>query len=120
MHFFIPLVNGCSQAIWLSKTPSDVQGRVFAIRLMVALSASPLAYLLAGPLADGVFGPLVAGSATLQSLVGAEPGRGIGLMFITAGALTILVQFVSYLYPRLRRVEVEVPDAVHGVAVSRV
>ncbi len=119
MHFFIPLVNGCSQAIWLSKTPPDVQGRVFAIRWMVGLSTSPLAYLLAGPLADRVFGPLVAGSATLQRLVGAEPGRGIGLMFITAGALTILAQFVSYFYPRLRRVEQEVPDAVGEVAVAQ-
>lgn len=118
LYFFIPLVNGCSQAIWLSKTPADVQGRVFAIRMMVSLSTSPVAYLLAGPLADGVFGPLVAGSESLQRFVGAGAGRGIGLMFVTAGALTILIQLIGYLYPRLRQVEVEIPDAVDEGAVS--
>lgn len=118
MHFFIPLVNGCSQAIWLSKTPPEVQGRVFAIRWMVAMSTSPLAYILAGPLADRLFGPLVERSGALRGIVGAGPGRGIGLMFVTAGALAILAQFVSYFYPRLRRVEQEVPDAVREPAVS--
>lgn len=118
MHFFIPLVNGCSQAIWLNKTPPDVQGRVFAIRWMVAMSTSPLAYLLAGPLADRLFGPLVESSGALQNVVGAGPGRGIGLMFVTAGMLAILAQFAGYFYPRLRRVEDEVPDAVRDAAVS--
>lgn len=119
MHFFIPLVNGCSQAIWLSKTPSDVQGRVFAIRWMVGLSTSPIAYLLAGPLADRVFGPLLAASPQLQRVVGAGPGRGIGLMFVAAGVLTILAQFLGYFYPRLRLVEDEVSDAVGDAVVSK-
>lgn len=119
MHFFIPLVNGCSQAIWLSKTPPDVQGRVFAIRWMVGLSTSPIAYLLAGPLADRVFGPLLAASPQLQRVVGGGPGRGIGLMFVAAGVLTILAQFLGYFYPRLRFVEDEVSDALGDAVVSK-
>ena len=118
LYFFIPLINGCSQAVWLSKTPAEVQGRVFAIRMMVGLSTSPVAYLLAGPLADRVFGPLVAGSPVLQRAVGVGAGRGVGLMFVTAGLLTIMIQLIGYLYPRLRRVEVEIPDAVGEGAVS--
>lgn len=119
MHFCLPLINGCSQAIWLNKTPSDVQGRVFAIRWMVGLSTTPVAYLLAGPLADRFFEPLVAGSAWLPRLVGEGPGRGIGLMFVAAGVVTVAVQFVGYLYPRLRQLEEEIPDAVNEVAVSK-
>lgn len=117
-YFCIPLVNGCSQAIWLSKTPADVQGRVFAIRWVVGLSMTPLAYVLAGPLADGFFVPLVDNNAWLFKLVGEGTGRGIGLMFMVAGVLTVALQLAAYLYPRLRRVEKEIPDAAGEVVVS--
>lgn len=53
--FASPILDGCSQAIWQTKVPPDLQGRVFAVRRMVAWSTLPLAYLLAGPLADRVF-----------------------------------------------------------------
>jgi hypothetical protein len=53
-------------------------------------------------------GPL---KATLGPIIGEGRGRGIALMFIVAGILTILAQLGGYLYPRLRRVEDELPDA---------
>ena len=70
------------------------RGRVFAIWQMVALAASPLAYLSAGPLADRVFEPLMRGispaSTALGFLVGTGAGRGIGLMFVLMGILKII------------------------------
>ena len=51
---------------------------------------------------------------------GRGAGRGIALMFVIAGALTILTQLAAYLYPRLRLVEGELPDAVPDVALSEV
>lgn len=111
-----PIVSGCSQAIWLSKTPPDVQGRIFAMRRMIAWSALPLAYLAAGPLADRVFEPLlVEGGALANSvgqIIGVGPGRGIGLLYIVVGTLTLLITGVSYLYPPLRNVETELPDFI--------
>lgn len=117
MYSLIPIMNGCSQAIWLTKTPTEVQGRVFSVRLMLALSTSPLAYLIAGPLADRVFEPLVAGSELLQKVFGEGRGRGIGLMFAAAGLLTMLVQLAGLLYPRLTQIEQELPDAVSNSAI---
>jgi hypothetical protein len=76
MYFFTSLVNGCSQAIWVSKTPAEIQGRVFALRWMVASSGYPLAYLLAGPLAGKVFEPLVASSETLSGALGGGAASG--------------------------------------------
>jgi DHA3 family macrolide efflux protein-like MFS transporter len=114
MFFALPVINGCSQAIWQSKTPHDVQGRVFAVRRMIGACTIPLAYLLAGPLADKCFGPLMMSGplkTTLGPIIGEGRGRGIALMFIVAGILTILAQLGGYLYPRLRRVEDELPDA---------
>jgi DHA3 family macrolide efflux protein-like MFS transporter len=114
--FSITFVNGSSQAIWQSKIPPDVQGRVFAVRRMVAWSSVPLAYLIAGPLAEYVFEPLLAvgGSyaGTVGQVIGVGPGRGIGLLFIIMGILTLLIVCAGYLNPRLRRLEDEVMDAL--------
>ncbi|MBM4429068.1 MAG: MFS transporter [Chloroflexi bacterium] len=112
--FSSPVSNACSQAIWLSKTAPDVQGRVFAVRRMIAWASLPLAYLLAGPLADRVFEPLLAeGGAlagTVGQLIGVGAGRGIGLLFIILGAVLLLVTLLAALYPRLRHVETELPN----------
>lgn len=114
--FALPIVNGCSQAIWQAKTAPDVQGRVFSVRAMIAWSMTPFSYLLAGRLADSVFEPLMAADGSLSQsvgkVIGVGPGRGIGLLFVVMGTFMILVAVVSYLYPRLRFVEDELPDAV--------
>ena len=111
---FNPFVGGLSQAIWQSKIAHDVQGRVFAMRGLIASSTAPLAFLLAGPLADHVFEPLMApGGAlagTIGQLIGTGKGRGVGLLFMTLGLFIILAVLLSSLNPRLRRVESELPD----------
>jgi MFS family permease len=116
LMFTMPIINGSSQAIWQSKVAPDVQGRVFSVRSMIAWSMIPLAYLVAGPLADRVFNPLlVEGGALADSvgqLIGVGPGRGTGLMFIVLGAVSVLVAGAGYLSPRVRNVEDELPDAM--------
>ncbi len=111
-----PVINGSSQAIWQSKVPPALQGRVFATRGMVSMAAMPLAYLLSGPLADRVFIPLLAEGGGLSGgvgrVLGTGPGRGIGLMFVIAGVLVALVSVGGYLDPRVRKVETELPDAI--------
>ncbi|MGH9761518.1 MAG: MFS transporter [Blastocatellia bacterium] len=114
--FCVPLIAGCSQAIWQSKVPPDVQGRVFAVRRMVAWSSVPLAYLSAGPLADYFFGPLLVSGGPLAGsigrLTGVGPGRGIGFLFILMGMATVILVGAGYLYPRLRLLEDELADAI--------
>jgi MFS family permease len=114
--FTLPIINGSSQAIWQSKVAPDVQGRVFSVRRMIAMSMTPLAYIVAGPLADNVFRPLlVEGGALAGSvgqLIGVGPGRGTGFMFMVIGALSILVAAAGYLNPRVRNVEDELPDVM--------
>jgi len=117
LYFFaVPIVNGCSQAIWQTKTAPDVQGRVFAVRRMIAWSSLPLAYLVAGPLADKVFEPLMTQDGALADsvgrFIGTGTGRGIGLLYILLGVMTLLATLAAVLYPRLRYVEVELPDFV--------
>jgi len=114
--FLVPIMNGSSQALWQSKVAADVQGRVFAVRRMIAWSTTPLAILLAGPLVDGVFDPLMAVdgplATTVGRIIGVGPGRGAGLLFVVIGMMGVLVSAIALSNPRVRRVELELPDAV--------
>ncbi len=116
VFFCSQIVITCGQAVWQSKVAPDVQGRVFAILSMIALSSLPVAYLAAGPLADRVFEPLLAVggplSGSIGRLIGVGPGRGIGLLYIVLGIFIALAVVGGYLYPRLRLVEFELADAV--------
>lgn len=119
--FSLPFINGSSQAIWQSKIAPEVQGRVFAVRRMIAWSSVPLSYLIAGPLAEYVCEPLLMDGGPLTStvgrVIGIGPGRGIGFLFIIMGLLTLLITVVGYLYPRLRFLEDEIAN---GMAVPDV
>jgi predicted MFS family arabinose efflux permease len=112
----IELSMGTLQAIWLKKVPAAVQGRVFALRQMIATSTIPIAYLIAGPLADYVFEPLMAPHGLLAGsvgrLIGTGPGRGIALLFLALGTLNLVLVAFASLLPRLIHVEDELPDAI--------
>ena len=120
LFFFalVPIANAASQAIWLAKVAPDVQGRVFAARLMIGSAITPLAYLLAGPLADRVAEPLMAKGGALAGsagrILGVGPGRGIGLIVVLTGLVVALAPLLAALIRPIRRVELELPDAVAG------
>ena len=58
-------------------------------------------------------------AGSVGQIIGYGPGRGIGLIFIIMGILTILAQAGGYLYPHLRQVETELPDAIALEALSQ-
>ena len=82
---------------------------------MIAWSVSPLGILVAAPLADGVFKPLLAAGGPLASTVGrvmgVGPGRGIGLQILVLGLLTTIVALLAFLFPQVRHLEAQIPDA---------
>jgi DHA3 family macrolide efflux protein-like MFS transporter len=112
----VPIANTASQVLWQTKVPPAVQGRVFAIRRMISQAISPIAILLAGPLADKVFEPLLADDGSLAgsvgSVIGTGTGRGVAFMFIVTGLLTAVIGVVGYLMPRVRNLETELPDHI--------
>lgn len=121
--FSAPFIMSASQVIWQMKTEPAFQGRVFAMRGMLATMSAPLAYILAGPLADRVFEPmLMDGGQLFESLgavIGQGKGRGVGLMLMLAGSAIILLGITGYLNPRLRNVETELPDALPASPAGR-
>ena len=115
--FFLPFGSGPSASLFAAKVAPDVQGRVFATRSMISQSMMPIAFLLSGILADNVFNPLlVEGGALANTFVGRWLGvgqsRGIGLMMITSGLILLVVSLFTYLNPRIRNIETEIPDAI--------
>lgn len=114
------LTNASNQAIWQSKVLPDVQGRVFAARRLVAQFTLLPGLLLAGPLCDRLFEPLMAtarpATALLTSLVGSGAGAGIGLLTAATGLLALGAAAVGWAVRSVRNVETDLPD--HQVATS--
>ncbi|HEX6292822.1 MAG TPA: MFS transporter [Herpetosiphonaceae bacterium] len=79
----IPLMNAHSQAIWQTQTPRELQGRVFAVRRVIAQFTFPLGTAFAG--LAGFF--------------------NVGTMFVVLGALLVLFCTAQFFNPSLLRVE---------------
>jgi DHA3 family macrolide efflux protein-like MFS transporter len=111
-----PLVNGTDQAIWQSKVPLHMQGRVFATRRMIAHSMIPIAYLTAGPLSDMIFKPLLAQNGRLSLVLGQYfgigPGRGIGLLIFLMGLWIVVLSLSAAFNPRVWNIEAEQDDVI--------
>ena len=114
--FSMQVVGACFGIIVQTKVEPGIQGRVFSLSGLIANSTLPLAYFIAGPLADKVFEPLMAVGGSLAGSVGAVigtgPGRGIGLLFILMGVLTVIAVGFGWLYPRLRLLDLELADSI--------
>jgi len=120
--FFVPILNGSNQALWQAKVAPDVQGRVFAVRRLIAQISAPLAMVVGGPLADVVFIPMMQPGGALARVFGGifstEAGAGLALMMTLFGVLGVLVGLAGYLFPAVRNAEELLPDHVATLAAE--
>jgi MFS family permease len=112
--FSHPIIVSCNQAIWQSKVPARLQGRVFALQQTLERSLSICAYLCAGPLVDNVLNPLMAEGGMVAQIMGrfvnTGMGQGVPLLLVLLGALNLTVVAIALQQPRLRHLEQELPD----------
>ncbi len=80
----VPIMNAHSQSIWQTQVPPELQGRVFAVRRVIAQGSLPLMAAMAGWLA-GIFNP--------------------GMVLAVLGAVMALFCLVQLFNPYLMRVE---------------
>jgi MFS transporter, DHA3 family, macrolide efflux protein len=115
--FSQPIIVSCNQAIWQSKVPSHLQGRVFALQQTLERSLAICAYLLAGPLVDNVLNPLMAEGGIVAQMIGkvinTGMGQGVTLLLVILGIINLMVVAIAYREPRLRYLEQELPDRNH-------
>ncbi|NIV40650.1 MAG: MFS transporter [Anaerolineae bacterium] len=112
--FLGPIIDASNQAIWMAKVEPDVQGRVFGVRRMIAWAISPVARLVAGPLADKVFEPAMQEGGGLADtfgwLVGTGTGAGMSLILVVCGIGVALVAIAGYATRVVRNAEDILPD----------
>lgn len=80
------VIMASSQTAWQVHVPDEIQGKVFAVRTVLAYGLAPLAILGSVPLANLVFHPLLehAGAAT-SAVWGAAPAAPLGMMVSSLG-----------------------------------
>jgi hypothetical protein len=116
MTAWLTLLNGIYTTIVQVKVPQRFHGRVFAIQTLIAWSTLPIGYGLVAPNVVSLLNPLMAKGGALAStagaLIGAGPGRGIGLMYVLSGLAIVAVALIGMRVPALARFDRDVPDAV--------
>lgn len=100
------IADGTARNVLQVEVEPDMQGRVFATFNMVANGIQCLAYVLAGPAADGLFEPLLRKGGPLApsvgSLLGVGAGRGTALLVLLFGLVVVVTALVSYRQKALR------------------
>jgi DHA3 family macrolide efflux protein-like MFS transporter len=112
----LPVINTSYEAIWQRKVPLEMQGRVFGLRPIAVGVMWLIAQLTVGPLADHVFTPWVATHSSIagaiRSVIGATPGRSMGLFMSIVGLAWIAFALVALAYSPLRHIDSEIPDRI--------
>ena len=105
---------GLSRVIWQVKVVPAYLGRVFGLRLVFGVLAQCVGLMLAAPLAQGVFEPLMAVDGaladTVGSVLGVGDGRGMGLMYAAIGLIVLATVGICAAFPGIRCLEDRVPD----------
>ena len=111
----VPVVSTAGKTLAQLAVDDRVRGRVFGIRRAIATAAMPVSYLLAGPLAEGVFEPAMRSGGWLADVlgpvVGIGSGRGIAALFLMCGAGVAVVGLLIGRSRSLRRLEEELDTA---------
>jgi MFS transporter, DHA3 family, macrolide efflux protein len=108
----LPVGNTLFISILQVKTPPDMQGRIFSIVEQLGYLGSTTSFLLTGFLVDSYLEPAVSrpGWANLAPIVGSHPGAGMRLVLVVAGVLMLLATLIVAVWPRVRRLEMLLPD----------
>lgn len=100
---FIPYVNMLSDTLLQSKVESAMLGRVMSVMTVICQAGMPLSGLLAGPLADRVFGPRMLpqgtlGGSFLGRLIGTGQDRGSAVVFLICGGCLAMLCLCCFLH----------------------
>ena len=105
----LPFVNTSLDVLIRKNFDNQMQGRVWAIVSLISQLGMVVAFSTAGLLADTVFNPLLQPggllSSTVGSILGTDPGRGIGLMFILSGIMVIGISSIVWKSKPIRKLE---------------
>lgn len=99
---FIPYVNSLTQTMLQTMVDSTMLGRVDAATGVLCQMVMPISALLAGPLADNLFGPMMAengvlGTSLVGRLIGTGTDRGAAVVFLLCGFMLCVLCLICLL-----------------------
>jgi MFS transporter, DHA3 family, macrolide efflux protein len=111
MMFPLPLAGALFNSILQTKTPPDLQGRVFGVTGQIFTLTTPFSFLLTAWLVDNWLEPAVnqAGWEVFSPYLGSEKGAGMGLLLVIVGVIILLTSLVMLAWRGLREIEERLP-----------
>jgi DHA3 family multidrug efflux protein-like MFS transporter len=94
----IPVVEAAEQTVLQKVVEPQRQGRVFGFAQSVEQAASPITAFVIGPIAQFVFIPFMTTGSGVQLIgpwFGTGPDRGMGLLFMAAAVIGLLVTLLA-------------------------
>ncbi|MFK7604333.1 MFS transporter [Deinococcus sp. SM5_A1] len=110
--FVIPIQGGSTNAIWQSRTPKEIQGRVFALRRLISQITAPIGLIAIGPLVDNFLQPMLQSQRfSIWGLgFGGTSNSGYEFAFIALGLLSALTSTLYLIIPSVRNIEEKLPE----------
>lgn len=105
-----PAVEAAEQTVIQRVVPLPQQGRVFGLAGALEAASAPLTAFVVAPLAEQFvipYGRSADGAERLAPWLGHGDARGIGLIFVVTGAVTIVVALLAFCTPVYRRMSAE-------------
>lgn len=107
----LPFINTCIDTMIRSSLNSDTQGRAWGLISMISQLGYVGAYAVSGPMADYIFNPLLRPDGPLSpcigKLIGVGEARGIGLLLILCGLMTVVSALFLPSSANIKRLEAE-------------
>jgi diaminobutyrate-2-oxoglutarate transaminase len=108
------VADGGVSALWMRKIPTGSRASVFALISMLIIAATSIAIFGGGLIVDHWFQPaLEPGGRFAESIggwLGVGKGRGVALLFVVAGAVSVLLCLGTLVYRPMRRLDRLVRD----------
>ena len=102
----VSMASGAAQTVWQTTVPAEIQGRVFAVRKMVAWSLYPFSLLLSIPLSHWLYAVVEQAGAPaarlLRAVWGAAPTGSLGVLIFCFGTLVVANSLVFHARGGLR------------------
>lgn len=117
----VPAVEAAEQTVIQKVVPFQRQGRVFGFAQAFEAAAAPVTSFLIAPIAEFAIIPYMAserGRATFGWLLGDGDARGIALVFLVAGLLTMLLAVGAFLTRSYRTLSSQYEGQTASVAVA--
>lgn len=114
----LPLAGALFKTILQTKTPPDMQGRVFAITSQIFTLTTPFSFLITAYLTDNMLEPAVnqAGWEKVAPFVGNDVGAGMGLLLVMIGVIILIATGIMITIPAVRQLEEKLPSYAVNVA----